>query len=594
MAQETTTTIEGQGKTCQEARNDALRNAVNKAAGSVIYSKTEIANDALISDEITMLTSGNILHYDEIKTCSEINGYKTVTLRVTVSQTELKKFIEGKGKSVAISGELLKQKSDQEVASEKAELGIIKNLLIQLEAFTRDPFDYEISIGHVTIKDSKYCDLPADITIKTNLNFHNAYLKLSKELEKLSITPTDQNFRINTLGQANYAITINSTSYYFRDPNSTDLLKSFYKKFFAKLDQYTVVDDCLKELYMKEKSNELQLTADLFFPTPGYKAKTVSGNFTATIEEIGSLNRINIFASSKLADYKKGRSLSGDLALMEYSETNPLEYQSIRSNLISTFESLAKENEKGKLKLNYNIQFSKDGINNSLITDLKISQKNYQQVIELGLSKTKLNPSKLCGNFTKSTDNIKFDFKWDTYRSTFTHEKDKNSEYSNFFNNNSLPFGTYILTVKEKELNEILYKDVHISDYKTRGPLTAVYSVLIPGWGKRRVTYKEKKGWGVFFLVITPLAISLVSKAVSANNYSNYYAARDQTTIDNYFMKANKYNRAAINFRTIGATFYLYDIVWVFIKGSRNNAKRNKIKEEKSTGKLQVQYQPLN
>ena len=144
------TTVTGNGKTCSEARNDALRNAINNAYGSLIYSTTEINNDKLISDDINMLTSGNILKYEEIESCSERNGIWTIKLRVTVSQTELAKFIEGKGKSVAISGELLKQKSDQEMQSIAAETNMIENVLKELEEYLKDPYDYEINVKNIS------------------------------------------------------------------------------------------------------------------------------------------------------------------------------------------------------------------------------------------------------------------------------------------------------------------------------------------------------------------------------------------------------------------------------------------------------------
>ena len=147
FAQDLTINVDGSGKTCQEARNDALRNAVNQAYGSTIYSKTEISNDLLISDDITMLTSGNVLNYETINLCVEKNGVSSTTLKVTVSQTELKKFIEGKGKSISISGELLKQKSDQEVASKNAEISIVENILLQLASFKF--FEFSIIIHSI-------------------------------------------------------------------------------------------------------------------------------------------------------------------------------------------------------------------------------------------------------------------------------------------------------------------------------------------------------------------------------------------------------------------------------------------------------------
>lgn len=43
-------TVSGQGKTQDEARQMALRNAIEQAVGTIISSKTEIFNDNLIKD----------------------------------------------------------------------------------------------------------------------------------------------------------------------------------------------------------------------------------------------------------------------------------------------------------------------------------------------------------------------------------------------------------------------------------------------------------------------------------------------------------------------------------------------------------------
>jgi hypothetical protein len=593
FAQDLTINEYGNGKTCQEARYDALRNAVNNASGSIIYAKTEISNNELISDDITMLTSGNVLNYETIKDCEEKNGTVSVFLKVTVSQTKLKKFIEGKGKSISISGELLKQKSDQEVASKNAEISIIENILLQLESFTIDPYDYEISIGQITIKDGKYCSLPADITIKTNINFYNAYLKLVKDIERISINLTDQNFRRETLKETNFPITINSKTYYLRTNKSIDLINKFYKKIILKMDNYTVVDDCLKELYLQENNNRIKLNYSLFFPNQDYIAKTISGTFTATIEEVGSLNRINIFASHKLLAYKNGSTLSGELTLMKYSETNPLEFESLKNNLIKNFEELAREKEDGKIKLNYAISFLNNGQNKSTIENLKVSERNYQQIIETSINQIKLNPSKLCGNFNITTDEIKLDFKWETYKSNFAYENGKESIYTSYFNDKNLPYGSYILTVKEKELNNSKFKDIYISNFKTRGPITAIYSAIFPGWGTRRVTYHEKKGWNRFALVVAPLALSIVSKAISNSYYYKYLNASEQTKIDDNFSSANYLNKSSMLLAGVSATFYIYDFVWVFGKGLSNISKKHKIKDRIKTSEFQIQTQTL-
>ena len=587
--------VEGNGITCIDARNDALRNAINKAYGSMIYSRTEISNDNLISDEINMLTSGNILNYEEIKSCSESKGNWSIKLKVTVSQTELKKFIEGKGKSVSISGELLKQKTDQEIASTKSELSIIKNLLIQLESLTREPFDYEISIGKITIKDGKYCDLPAEINVKSNLNIYNIYLKLNKELDKITINKTDQSFRIETMMENNYPIELNSKIYILRNKESIEQIKIFYSKITSKLNDYTVVDGCLKELYLTEyKKNTNLYEGKLYFPNPGFISKTIHGSFSTSIEEIGSLDRINIFSSDKLMEFKNGNSLSNELNLLKYSETNPVEYVAVKNNILKTLDSLATDKEDGKINFIYNFKFSKEGINNSLFENISISNKNYRNILEKSVNQIKLHPSKLCGAFTKTSDSININYKWKSYSRRFVYDNNSSSDYTENFNKYKLPYGTYTLTVREKELNKEKFKDIYISNFNTRGPLTAIYSVIIPGWGTRRVSYGEKKGWNRFALVVTPLALAVASKLISNSYYDKYLNASNQPDIDRYYNYSNTLNKSTIVLSSIGATFYVYDIMWVLGKGFGNMSQKYRVKSKIKSSKYQIQYQQLN
>ena len=59
-----TITVSGSGKTQDEAKQSALRSAIEQAFGTFISAKTEILNDQVISDQITSVASGNIQAYD--------------------------------------------------------------------------------------------------------------------------------------------------------------------------------------------------------------------------------------------------------------------------------------------------------------------------------------------------------------------------------------------------------------------------------------------------------------------------------------------------------------------------------------------------
>ena len=60
---EVTLTTMGDGATLEEAKNNALRNALEQAYGAFMSSSSIILNDELTKDEIVSVTSGNIKNY---------------------------------------------------------------------------------------------------------------------------------------------------------------------------------------------------------------------------------------------------------------------------------------------------------------------------------------------------------------------------------------------------------------------------------------------------------------------------------------------------------------------------------------------------
>ena len=56
-------TVSGSGKTQEEAKQNALRNAIEQAFGTFISSNTQILNDNLVKDEIVSVSNGNIQEY---------------------------------------------------------------------------------------------------------------------------------------------------------------------------------------------------------------------------------------------------------------------------------------------------------------------------------------------------------------------------------------------------------------------------------------------------------------------------------------------------------------------------------------------------
>ena len=187
-------------------------------------------------------------------------------------------------------------------------------------------------------------------------------------------------------------------------------------------------------------------------------------------------------------------------------------------------------------------------------------------------------------------------YKWKTYSSKFIFQHESTSNYSQYFNNENLPFGKYFLSVKEKELNNNKFNDIFISNYQTRGPFTALYSVVLPGWGTRRVTFNKNNGWFRFGLVVAPLAISILNKVGSImayNNAINPPNSPNAQTSSSYFKDSQEMNKLSLIWAGIGASFYVFDIVWVIGKGFGNMSEKEKIKDKIKTSEFQIQTQPL-
>lgn len=102
-----TLVVSGQGKTQDEAKQNALRSAIEQAFGTFISSKTEILNDNLVKDEIVSVANGNIQKFEIISEVQIPSGGYATSLKATVSVTKLTSFVESKGVVVEFKGSIL-------------------------------------------------------------------------------------------------------------------------------------------------------------------------------------------------------------------------------------------------------------------------------------------------------------------------------------------------------------------------------------------------------------------------------------------------------------------------------------------------------
>lgn len=187
-------TVNGQGKTIEEATQMALRSAIEQTFGTYISSKTEILNDALVKDEIVSVSSGNIRNYKLVSQNTLPNGLIAVSVYAEISISNLTNFCEKKGVKIEFQGAVFMANVLQQKLNEQNEIISTKNLLDLVNSY-KGLFDIELNVKEpVLIKSSqpeeKY-SIEITAGVKPNQNFFNLANYIIKNLESLSLSKQD-------------------------------------------------------------------------------------------------------------------------------------------------------------------------------------------------------------------------------------------------------------------------------------------------------------------------------------------------------------------------------------------------------------------
>lgn len=219
-------TVTGQGATQQEARDNALRSSIEQAFGVFVSSNTEILNDELVKDEISTVSSGNIISYDILYE-NKINDIYVNTLDVIVSVQNLVTYAASKGVSVEVQGGLFAANIRQQQLNSENELIAIQNMLMVLDDMLANSFDVTLNVGNPKAATNNKWDLPLEILINDNENYSSAFEYLQSTIQGLSMSKEE----IITYGSQGSIISnlrIQDDFYYLRNPKSLDYLLHYY------------------------------------------------------------------------------------------------------------------------------------------------------------------------------------------------------------------------------------------------------------------------------------------------------------------------------------------------------------------------------
>ena len=187
-----TLTVSAQGQTTSEAKQNALRDAIEQAFGTFISSNTEILNDELVKDEIVSVSNGNIQDYQVISEIELPNGFYATTLKATVSVSKLTSFVESKGIEAELKGNLFAFNIKQQELNEQNEKKAVYNIASVTLKLLKNSFYGTISPEEPFLKTENVYTLPFLIEVYSTKNTNNAITYFNETISQLSMNEEDK------------------------------------------------------------------------------------------------------------------------------------------------------------------------------------------------------------------------------------------------------------------------------------------------------------------------------------------------------------------------------------------------------------------
>ncbi len=312
--------VSGNGKSNDDAKQAALRSAIEQAFGSFISSKTEILNDQIVADQMSSVSSGNIQSYEILNESQLPDGSWGVILKAIVSVSKLTSFVEAKGIVIEIKGGMFALNIKQQLLNEQGEIKAVSELIGLLHEPMQIAFDYIIKTSDPKSLDaeSKNWGIPLEVIATANKNMDFCANYFIKTLEALSLSTEDVT-SYKSLNKAVFPVVINykgfEYTYYLRKQNSIDVLNTFKRnwEFYTRL--YTVESGT----YTKDgfgvgqihtfsnidiSNNTNQKT--IYFLTAGQKAATFSWQDKRTLEQIEQMTGYTVKPRGIVSEFKHG------------------------------------------------------------------------------------------------------------------------------------------------------------------------------------------------------------------------------------------------------------------------------------------------
>lgn len=138
--------VSGQGKSEDEAKQIALRSAIEQAFGTFISSETVINNDSFVSDNITSLSQGSVLNFEVLSSNRFPDNSISLTMKAVVSITEMQKLTQSQGHSATIAGGLFGMNLKLLKLQSEAEARVIDDMSKKSLLILQESIDFNLEI----------------------------------------------------------------------------------------------------------------------------------------------------------------------------------------------------------------------------------------------------------------------------------------------------------------------------------------------------------------------------------------------------------------------------------------------------------------
>jgi hypothetical protein len=297
-----TLTVSGIGKTLEEAKNNALRSAIEQAFGAFISSKTEILNDNLVKDEIVSVANGNIQSFVLLNESQLPNGTYAISIKTVVSIDKLINFVEAKGVKVEIKGGLFALNIKQQLLNEQSETKAITDLLAVLHEVMQTSFNYSIrsDVPKSLDTESKNFEIPLVVSATCNKNIDNCADFLNKTLAALSLSKNEID-DYKSIDKDIFEIDFNyfgkKNIYVLRNKKSIQLLEFFLDNWEFYTSLFTVQENKNYshryenvEIYNLTERSENNNAINILWPNENNIVATFKWNDKKSLKEIENLS----------------------------------------------------------------------------------------------------------------------------------------------------------------------------------------------------------------------------------------------------------------------------------------------------------------